>query len=147
MVLTIGEMTDDLLGSDDFPSLTTETWRDVQGRAAVLLPDELSVALTGYYARLQTLMTLRNFEKRDDERLKRAWAQTHSELFGMEFAGSRNPWSEYLNAMLEAQDAAREQIIGYLALPWDARLLLRVVRWLERLRRRVRRGKDAQPGS
>ncbi len=51
---TIGETSLDLLGSPDFPSMTSETWRDVQGGAAALLPEELSAALNDYYSALQT---------------------------------------------------------------------------------------------
>src|SRR5215217_1236069 len=56
---TIGEVTNDLLGSPAFPLLSTETWRDAQGRAAALLPDGLSVTLTVYYSLLETSLTLR----------------------------------------------------------------------------------------
>lgn len=38
---TIGEGTWDLLSSEEFPKVSTDTWRDVEGRAAALLPDDL----------------------------------------------------------------------------------------------------------
>ena len=135
---TVGETTRDPIGSPNFPSLTAETWRDVQGRAAALLPDDLFAALNRYYSPLQTLLTLLTFEDRDNERVNRAMMQMHSELLERDFAGARNPWNDYLNAMLEAQDRARARIDAYLVLPWDDRLLLRLVRWLKRLGRHVR---------
>ena len=71
-----------------------------------LLPVELSVELNCYYSALQTLLTLLAFENRDNERVNRALVQMHSELLGMEFARSRNPWHDYLTATLHAQDRA-----------------------------------------
>jgi hypothetical protein len=140
VIRTIGEGTDDLLGSEDFTKVSTDTWRDVQGRAAALLPDDLFAALNVYYSPLQTLLTLRAFENSVSEREVRAKVQMHSELFGMEFAGSRNPWSDYLKATLHAQEQARARIIEYLALQWDDRLLQRVRRWVESRRRPSRTG-------
>ena len=57
------------------------------------------------------------------------------------------PWNEYLNATLEAQERARVQINGYLARPWDQRLLLRFARWLERLGWRLRRDREETNGN
>jgi hypothetical protein len=131
---TIGETTWDLLSSEDFPSMTAETWRDVQGRAAALLPDDLSATLNSYYALLSTLLTLLTFSNRSNQRANRAIRKAASELLGREFPASRNPWDEYLSATLQAQDRARAQIGAYLALQWNERLLVRLFRWLERLR-------------
>ena len=144
---TIGEMTDDLLGSDDFPSLSTESRHDAQGRAAALLPDELSVTLNRYYSLLQTTLTLREFKNRGNERMNRGMTEMYSELFGREFARSRNPWNDYLKATQDAQERARERIHAYLARPWDERLLVRLSRWLERLVERTRRGRKEPDGS
>jgi hypothetical protein len=127
----IGETTWDLLGSPEFPKLTTETWRRVQGRAAALLPDDLSVALNGYYSALQTLQTLVTFEKRDDHRMAREIRRGYTALTGKEVPANRNPWDEYLKATLEAQERTRAGIERYLALRWDDRLLQRVRRWVE----------------
>jgi hypothetical protein len=140
---TIGETRDDLLGSPDFPSMTTETWRDVQGRAAALLPDDLATALNDYYSALQTLLTLLTFDDLINQRTNRATRQMFSEMLEREFPASRNPWNDYLNATLARQERARAEIDAYLKLPWDQRLLLRLVRWLERLGRRVRRSPEA----
>jgi hypothetical protein len=72
VIRTIGEGTDDLLGSEDFTKVSTDTWRDVQGRAAALLPDDLFATLNVYYSPLQTLLTLRAFENSVSEREVRA---------------------------------------------------------------------------
>jgi hypothetical protein len=146
VVRTIGETTWDLLSPPAFPSLTAETWRGLQGRAAALLPGGLFASLSRYYSLLQTLLTLLDFEKRGNERMNREIRRKAEELLGRKYAGSRNPWDDYLKATLDAQNEVREQVTGYLSLPWDARLLLRVVRWLERLGRRVRGGREEQPG-
>jgi hypothetical protein len=135
---TIGETTWDLLSSPDFPNLTTETWREVQGRAAALLPDELSITLNGYYSPLQTLLTLLAFEKRINERTNREIRRAYAEMTGKEVPATRNPWNEYLRATLDAQERARERIIKYLTLRWDDRLLLRVRWWVEGRRRSPR---------
>ena len=139
---TIGEVTWDLLSSKDFPSMSTETWRNVQVRAAALLPDDLSVTLNGYYAPLQTMLTLLTFENLPNERTAREIRRVASEMLKREFPATRNPWNEYLKATLEAQEQAQERINAYLARPWDERLRIRVVRWLERLGGRLRRGRE-----
>jgi hypothetical protein len=71
----------------------------------------------------------------------------YSELFGREFARSRNPWNDYLKATQDAQERARERIDAYSARPWDERLLVRLSRWLERLVERTRRGRKEPDGS
>lgn len=120
-----------LLGSEDFRKVSTETWREVQGRVAALLPDDLSVELNRYYSVLQTLLTLLAFRDRDRVRANRALVQMHSELLGMQFAGTRNPWIDYLKATLDAQNRARARITEYLTLRWDDPLLQRVRRWVQ----------------
>jgi hypothetical protein len=135
MERTIGETTDDLLGSPNFRHLTAETWRVTQGRVAALLPGELSVALNGYYSSLLTLLTLLTFENLTNERSNRAFRSMYTELTGKEVPANRNPWDEYLNAMRDAQARVRERIVEYLALRWDERLLQRVRRWAESRRR------------
>jgi hypothetical protein len=114
---TIGETTRDVLSSPDFPSLTTETWRDLQGRASALLPDDLFAALNDYYSALQTLLTLLTFEDRSNQRVNREIRRMASELLEREFPASHNPWNEYLNATLGAQEKARAEIDAYLARP------------------------------
>jgi hypothetical protein len=136
---TIGETTWDLLSSPDFPSITDRTWRNVQVRAAALLPDDLSVTLNGYYTPLQTLLTLLTFSNLSSARTNRVIREAYTEMTGKEVPANRNPWNEYLDATLQAQDRARERINSYLARPWDERLLMRVARWLERRGGRLRR--------
>jgi hypothetical protein len=144
---TIGETTWDLLSSPDFPSITDKTWRNVQGRAAALLTDDLSVTLNGYYAPLQTLLTLLTFSNLSNERTNRVIREAYTEMTGKEVPANRNPWNEYLDATLKAQDRARERINSYLARPWDQRLLLRLVGWLERLGWRLRRDREETNGN
>lgn len=111
-----------------------------------LLPDDLSVTLNDYYAPLQTLLTLLTFNNLSNERTNRVVREAYTEMTGKEVPANRNPWNEYLNATLEAQERVRVQINAYLARPWDQRLLLRLVRWLERLGSRLRRGRE-EPGN
>jgi hypothetical protein len=141
---TIGETTWDLLSSKDFPSMRAETWRNVQGRAAALLPDDEFVTLNGYYAPLLTLLT---FSNRSNERTNRVIRKAYTKLTGKEVPANRDPWNEYLNATLEELERARVQINIYLARPWDQRLLLRFARWLERQGGRLRRGREETDGN
>ncbi len=92
VVRTVWEGTWDLLSSPDLPSLRTETWRNVQGRAAALLPGYLAAPLNGYYSALHTLLTLLAFEKRANEHANREIRRAYSELTGKEVVGARNPW-------------------------------------------------------
>src|SRR5215207_2863155 len=61
---TIGERTWDLLSSPDLHSIRSVTWRDVQVRAALLLPRDLIDALNDYYSPLQRVLTLLTFHNR-----------------------------------------------------------------------------------
>lgn len=135
VVTTIGEGTWDLLSSSDFPSIQTATWHDTRVRAAHLLPEDLSKALNGYYSPLQNLLTLLTFRNRTNERTNREIRGKYAELTGKEVPGSRNPFNEYLEKMLLAQDDAKNQITAYLAITQGERLLLTIFDWLNRLRK------------
>jgi hypothetical protein len=52
---------EDLIGHPHFQTQKAKTWDNVQERAAALLPDDLMAALDGYYAPLETLLTLVRF--------------------------------------------------------------------------------------
>jgi hypothetical protein len=52
---------EDLIGHPNFETLKMRTWRDVQRRAAALLPSDLMEALDSYYSPLETLLTLAGF--------------------------------------------------------------------------------------
>jgi len=52
---------EDLIGHPLFQTQKVRTWDNVQERAAALLPDDLMAALDGYYAPLETLLTLVRF--------------------------------------------------------------------------------------
>jgi hypothetical protein len=123
---TVGETTRDLLSEENFRKLSTVTWRELQGRAAALLHDDLFVALNGYYSALQTLLTLLSFEDRASQRTNRVIREAYTELTGKEVPANRNPWDEYLAATRDAQARARDRIVAYLALRWDDRLLQRI---------------------
>ena len=96
--------------------------------------------MNGYYAPLQTLLTLLTLSNRSNERANRVLREAYTEMTGEEVPANRNPWNEYLNATLEAQE--RERINVYLARPWDERLLVRLSRWLERLGWRMRHSRE-----
>jgi hypothetical protein len=75
VVRTVGEKTNNPLGAEDFLKISADTWRELQGRAAALLPDDLFAVLNGYYSSLQTLLTLLEFEDHNQERLDRVMSQ------------------------------------------------------------------------
>ena len=66
VVRTIADRRDkrpvDWIGHPDLPSMKVEVWRDLQGRAPALLPSELTKALLGYCAQLETSLTLLHSE-------------------------------------------------------------------------------------
>ena len=88
---TVGETSWDLLSAENFRKLSTDTWRELQGRAAALLHDELFASLNGYYSALQTLLTLQSFENRASQRTNRVIREAYTELTGKEVPANRNP--------------------------------------------------------
>lgn len=104
----------------------------MQGRVAALLPDEMSAALNSYYSPLQTLLTLRSFGESAKRRFIRDLKRKYTKQTGEEVPASRNPWKEYQDETLDAQERARERILAYLSLPWDDRLILRLRLWVNK---------------
>lgn len=113
------------IGHPDLPSIKAETWRGLQGRAAALLPDELTKALLAYYAPLETSRTLLRFQDAVNDSADRGFRGAIKEMKpDWNVAATRNPYLEYLEQTLAAQDTARDRIRGYLALSWADVLLL-----------------------
>jgi len=120
VVRTIEERGGDLLVSPDFLlSMSTETWIDVRKSAAKLLSDDLRQVLNDYYSPLQTLLTLLKFEKGPSDRMDRALRGVIKEAAPeIEVALTRNPYQEYREDMLRAQEKALKRLEDYLKPPW-----------------------------
>jgi hypothetical protein len=133
----------DWIGHPDLPSIKAQTWRDVQGRAAALLPNELTQALLAYYAPLEMVLTLLRFQDPVSDAADRSFRGAVKEIKpDWDVAVTDNPYRERLEQMLAAQDTARDRIRGYLSVSWAdilllvvADLLQAVVDWSKRLRR------------
>jgi hypothetical protein len=128
---TVGERTWDLFSSPDFlRSMKMDTWRAARVRGAGLLPMELVAVLNEYYLPLQTLQTLKRFKKQASDRTDRGLRALAKEArLDWDVAATRNPYDEYLEKMLTAQDKAQDQIQAYLDSSWGDQLLI-TLRWL-----------------
>jgi hypothetical protein len=107
--------------------MKAETWRDVRTRAAALLPAEIMAAVEDYYSPLETVLTLLQFQDavsdtadrmlRDEiQRVKPEWS----------VAATSNPYGEYLDRTVAAQDTARERIKRYLDVSPVSGLLMKL---------------------
>jgi hypothetical protein len=113
---TIGERKRDLLDSPDLlRSIKTETWQDVRKGATRLFPATLTEALNDYYSPLETLLTLLQFENRESDMADRWFRGTMKEQAPeKEVALTRNPYYEYRDRALQAQEKAQKRIEKYL---------------------------------
>jgi hypothetical protein len=120
VVRTIEERGRDLIASSDFhSSMRMDTWRDVRKTAARLLPDNLRQALNDYYSPLQTLLTLLQFENHVNDRADRGLREAiKAQVPQKEVALTRNPYHEYRDSVLQAQEEAQKRIEEYLELSW-----------------------------
>jgi hypothetical protein len=113
--------TADMIGDPALLSLTTDAWDDA-ARSGVL-PDVLYEELEGYYSPLEKLLSLLRMEGSMDEFMERWLRRGVSELKPeWNIPRSRNPYVEYLDQVLEAQDRVRDRITEYLARPWWRRM-------------------------
>jgi hypothetical protein len=122
---TIEERQRDVLDSPDFPhSIHTETWRNVRTTAAGLLPKVLWDVLNEYYSPLQTLLTLLQFDKSVSDRADRVLRKGAAELRpDWEVPATRNPYEDYRDKALKAQEEAKKLIKKYFELRWWRRWL------------------------
>ena len=121
------------IGHPDLPSIKAETWREVQARVAALLPIDLTNALLDYYAPLETSRTLLRFQNVANDAADRGLRGAVKEMKpDWNVAATRNPYLEYLEQTLGAQDTARDVIRGYLSLSWADALMLSLVGWSRR---------------
>jgi len=125
----------DWMGSPDLPSLKTDTWRDVRGRVATLMPNVLTEELNSYYSPLEILLTLLIFQDAavdsGDRDLRR---YIDEQVPDVNVALTRNPYQQCLVDMLNAQDTTRSRMDGYLSLSWLEPLVLSFRGWRERQR-------------
>jgi hypothetical protein len=132
-----GERPADWIGHPDLPSLKAETWRGLQGRAAALLPNELTRSLLDYYAPLETSRTLLRFQNVGMDSADKGLRGTIKEMKpDWTVAATRNPYLEYLEQTLAAEDTARDRIREYLSLSWVDTLAVSAVGWSRRRQRR-----------
>jgi hypothetical protein len=132
-----GQRTLDWIGHPDLPSMKAETWRDVRDKAAALFPSDLLEAVNGYYSPLETSLTLLRFPDAMSDSADR-WLRGEIKQVKPEWdvAATENPYRDYLEQTLAAQDAARDRIKGYLALSVADALLLSAARLLKPRKRR-----------
>jgi hypothetical protein len=104
----------DVVISPEFaPSVRVDTWQDVRAKAARLLNKQLRDALNAYYSPLQTLLTLVTFkDKLGNDHMNRVARQM------------RNPYLEYFDRTIAAQEEVRDLIEEYLELPGRRRVPL-----------------------
>jgi hypothetical protein len=130
-----GDRIIDWVGAPDLPSLKTDTWRDVRGRVAALMPNVLTDDLNSYYSPLETLLTLLTFQDAaldsGERDLRRYIGEQAPDV---NVALTRNPYEQCLVDMTNAQDTARSRIDGYLSLSWLEPLVLSFRGWRERQR-------------
>lgn len=113
--------TADMIGDPALLSLRTDAWHDAT--RAGTLPDALFEELEGYYSPLEKLLSLLRMEGSMDEFMERWLRAGISELKPeWDVARSRNPYVEYLDRVLEAQDRVRDRITEHLARPWWRRI-------------------------
>lgn len=123
----------DLIGHPNFRALKTRTWSDVQGRAAMLLPNDLMTRLDGYYSPLETLLTLASFTNMVGDSFDRTLrAQIQESKPEWSVAVTRNPYQEQLQQLLDAQECVPTKIEEYLARPRWGTLFLWADRWAQR---------------
>jgi hypothetical protein len=124
---------EDLIGHPHFSTQKVRTWDNVQERAAALLPDDLMAALDGYYAPLETLLTLVGFPNMVSDSFDRRLRGKFQELKPeWSVAATRQPYREQLEKLLAAQEHAPAKIQEYLDRPRWGPLFLRLDRWAQR---------------
>jgi len=106
-----------LFFSPDLPRMRTETWRESR-ESAVALPSKMLKDLDDYYRPLEILLTLREFPDMENDRLERIHRKILGQLSGREFVRSQDHWGESEQAMLEAQDRARQRLTEYWESSW-----------------------------
>jgi hypothetical protein len=128
-----GDRVIDWVGAPGLPSLKTDTWREVRGRVAALMPNVVTDDLNSYYSPLETLLTLLTFKDAAlDSGYRDLWRNIAEQAPGVNAALMRNPYEQRLVEILNAQDTARSRIDGYLSLSWLEPLVLSFRGWRER---------------
>jgi hypothetical protein len=124
---------EDLIGHPHFSTQKLKTWDNVQERAAALLPDDLMAALDGYYAPLETLLTLVRFPNMASDSFDRTLRGEIQEMKpAWSVAATRQPYREQLQKLLDAQESTPAKIEEYLAQPRWGPLFLRADQWARR---------------
>jgi hypothetical protein len=128
-----GQAMEDLIGHPHFRTQKASTWDNVQERAAALLPNDLMAALDGYYALLQTLLTLVRFPNMVADSFERTVRGRFQEMNPeWSVAATRQPYREQLQKQLDAQESTPAKIGKYLVRPPWGPLFLRADRWARR---------------